>query len=723
VNPTTGSEVAMDAFCLPGGAPHHPLGRYLDRELSWLDFNERVLALAERRSLPLFERVKFLAIFSSNLDEFFQVRVGGLKMQLDARIASGEPDEGTIGMELSGIGSRVRELVAHAGDVFSRQLVPELSAASIRLPRRDELDDDDRAFLDRMFDGEIFPHLTPLAVDPAHPFPYISNLSLNLAAVVRAPGELTRRIAWVKVPPDVRRFVVLPDGGGLLPVEEVIAGRLSALFPGMEILDHFPFRVTRNTDYDVDLDADDMVAAVESVLRRRRRSETVVRLEVDASMSDEALGVLRRELRIGENDIYRVDGLLDLGRLWSIASSDRPELKLELWKPVTKNRIASVAQSGTPDLLSVLRDGDLLVHHPYDSFETSVEAFVESAAGDPAVVAIKLTLYRTSTAESRIMEALISAAQEDKQVVCIVELKARFDEEANIGWSQRLEDAGVHVVYGIVGLKTHAKLCLAVRADDDGLRRYAHIGTGNYNPDTAQLYEDVGLFTADPGLTADVSDVFNLLTGHSRAETFRTLLVAPGGMRSGLLELIRGQASAEGRIAIKLNGLADPEVIDALYEAAGAGARIDLYPRSICCLRPGVSGLSETIRVRSLVGRYLEHSRVFRFGSGQQAAYLIGSADLMQRNLDRRVEVLAPVSDQALRKRVDEMFDLLGADDTLAWELMPDGRWRPPSGARGINAQTRLEKLALTRARRIAAVTTPVVERLPLKGLASGSNR
>ncbi len=705
MNPSSRPGVAVDGVRLLGAAPLHAPGRYLNRELSWLDFNERVLALAERRSLPLLERAKFLAIFSNNLDEFFQVRVGGLKMQLEAGITASGPDDDTTGEKLGGIGSRVRELVAHAGDVFSRQLVPELAAAGIRLSSQDELDDDERAFLDRMFDEEIFPLLTPLAVDPAHPFPYISNLSLNLAVVVRAPGELTRRIVRVKVPPDLPRFVVLPDGGSFVPVERVIARRLPALVPGMEILDHFPFRVTRNADYDIVLDGEgDMVAAVESVLRQRRRSEMVVRLEVDAAMSDEALYLLERELRIDENDVYRVDSLLDLGGLWSFASFDRPELKLEPWTPVTKNRLASIKHSAALDLFSVLRDGDLLVHHPYDSFETSVEAFVEQAARDPAVVAIKLTLYRTASTESRIMEAVIHAAGQGKDVVCIVELKARFDEETNIGWAQRLKDAGVHVVYGIIGLKTHAKLCLAVRAEEEGLRRYAHIGTGNYNADTAQIYEDVGLFTADPEMTADVSDVFNLLTGHSLQHEFHTLLVAPAGMRSGLLELIREQASADGRIAIKLNNLADPELIDALYEAAQAGARIDLYPRSICCLRPGVAGLSETIRVRSLVGRHLEHSRVFRFGSGDKAQYLLGSADLMQRNLDRRVEVLAPVSDQALRKRLDEMFELLDADDTLAWELTPDGTWRPPSGARGINAQSQLEELALTRARRIAAV-------------------
>jgi polyphosphate kinase len=700
-----GAEVAADRAPLLATAPDRAPGRYLNRELSWLDFNARVLALAQRRSLPVLERAKFLAIFSNNLDEFFQVRVGSLKMQLEAGIAASGPDHETTGQKLSGLGFRVRELVADASRIFAEQLVPQLAAAGIHLSNWDELDDDDRAFLDEMFDADIFPILTPLAVDPAHPFPYISNLSLNLAVVVRAPGELTRRIARVKVPAVLPRFVVLPDGERFVPVEQLIARRLSALFPGMEIVEHFPFRVTRNTDYDIDLDgADDMVAAVESVLRRRRRSEIVVRLEVDAAMSEEALGLLERELRLEESDVYRTAGLLDLGGLWAIAALDRPEVKLEPWTPVTQNRLAAIEQSATLDVFSVINDGDLLVHHPYDSFETSVEAFIEQAARDPSVLAIKLTLYRTSAAESRIMESLIAAAGEGKQVVCIVELKARFDEEANIGWAQHLEDAGVHVVYGVVELKTHAKLCLVVRAEEPGLRRYAHIGTGNYNPETAQIYEDLGLFTAEQETTADVSDVFNLLTGHSRQRRFRSVLVAPTGMRTGLLELIHRQASADGRITMKLNSLADPELIDALYEAGQAGARIELITRSICCLRPEAPGLSETIRVRSLVGRYLEHSRIFRFGEGREATYLFGSADLMQRNLDRRVEVLAPVRDPALRARIDELLEVLVADDVLAWHLTADGTWQPPSGRGTLNAQARLEELALARVRRIAAV-------------------
>jgi polyphosphate kinase len=681
-----------------------PDGRFLNRELSWLDFNEHVLAFAERRSLPVLERAKFLAIFSDNLDEFFQVRVGSLKMQLEAGIATAGPGEEPAAEKLRAIGSRARELLVRRSVVFADHLVPDLAAAGIRLSNWDELDADDRAFLDAMFDEQIFPILTPLAVDPAHPFPYISNLSLNLAVIVRAPGELTRRIARVKVPKLLPRFVVLPDGERFVPIEQLIARRLTALFPGMEIVEHFPFHVTRNTDYDIELDGkEDMVAAVESVLRRRRRSPLVVRLEVDSSMSDEALSLLERELRLDDDDVYRIDGLLGLSGLWAIAGLDRPNLKFEPWAPVTQTRLVSNDDS-TPDLFAVIREGDVLVQHPYDSFETSVEAFIEQAADDPSVLAIKQTLYRTSTAESGIMEALLRAAAEGKQVVCIVELKARFDEESNIGWAQQLEDAGVHVVYGVVGLKTHAKLCLAVRNEGGTIRRYAHIGTGNYNPETAATYEDIGLFTADPDVTADVSDAFNLLTGYSRQQEFRTLLVAPSGMRAGLLELIRAQASPEGRITLKLNSLVDHELIDALYEASRAGAQIELIARSICCLRPEEPGLSETIRVRSIVGRFLEHSRVYRFGSGPEATYLFGSADLMPRNLNRRMEVLAPIRDSALRARVDEMLDVLAEDDTLAWELSSDGTWRRRDSGGTVNAQTRLEDAALARARRIAAV-------------------
>ena len=681
-----------------------PAGRFLNRELSWLDFDERILAVAQRQSLPVLERAKFFAIFSDNLDEFFQVRVGSLRMQLDAGLRAQDSEDENIRQRLDKISVRVRELVARRDAAFADQLVPDLAAAGIRLSDWESLDADDRVFLDDLFDEQLFPVLTPLAVDPAHPFPYISNLSLNLAVVVRVPGELTRRIARVKVPQSLPRFVVLPDGERFVPLEQLIARHLSALFPGMEVVEHSPFRVTRNTDFDIDESEDDMVAAVESVLRRRRRSTIVVRLEVDSSMSEETLSLLVRELGFEASDVGRANGLLDLRGLWSIAGLDRPELKQEPLKQVTQTRLVSMDDSGSPELFGVIREGDVLVQHPYDSFDTSVEAFIEEAARDPDVLAIKQTLYRTSADVSGIMKALIRAAGEGKQVVCIVELKARFDEEANIAWAQQLEDAGIHVAYGVVGLKTHAKLCLAVRREGGEIVRYAHIGTGNYNRETAAIYEDLGLFTADPQITADVSEVFNLLTGYSRQQEFRPLLVAPTAMRAGLVELIRGQASPEGRIAMKLNSLVDPELIDALYDASQAGARVDLIVRSMCCLRPQVPGLSENIRVRSIVGRFLEHSRIFRFGAGPDATYLFGSADLMQRNLDRRVEVLAPVRDSALRGRLDEILSALELDDTLAWELSGDGTWLAPTETGTVNAQTLMEEAALARARRVVAV-------------------
>ena len=681
-----------------------PAGRFLNRELSWLDFDERILAVAQRQSLPVLERAKFFAIFSDNLDEFFQVRVGSLRMQLDAGLRAQDSEDENIRQRLDKISVRVRELVARRDAAFADQLVPDLATAGIRLSDWESLDADDRVFLDDLFDEQLYPVLTPLAVDPAHPFPYISNLSLNLAVVVRVPGELTRRIARVKVPQSLPRFVVLPDGERFVPLEQLIARHLSALFPGMEVVEHSPFRVTRNTDFDIDESEDDMVAAVESVLRRRRRSTIVVRLEVDSSMSEETLSLLVRELGFQASDVGRADGLLDLRGLWSIAGLDRPELKREPLKQVTQTRLVSMDDSGSPELFGVIREGDVLVQHPYDSFDTSVEAFIEEAARDPDVLAIKQTLYRTSADVSGIMKALIRAAGEEKQVVCIVELKARFDEEANIAWAQQLEDAGIHVAYGVVGLKTHAKLCLAVRREGGEIVRYAHIGTGNYNRETAAIYEDLGLFTADPQITADVSEVFNLLTGYSRQQEFRPLLVAPTAMRAGLVELIRGQASPEGRIAMKLNSLVDPELIDALYDASQAGARIDLIVRSMCCLRPQVPGLSENIRVRSIVGRFLEHSRIYRFGAGPDATYLFGSADLMQRNLDRRVEVLAPVRDSALRGRLDEILSALELDDTLAWELSGDGTWLAPTETGTVNAQTLMEEAALARARRVVAV-------------------
>jgi polyphosphate kinase len=671
---------------------------YLNRELSWLEFNARVLALAEDAALPLLERLKFVAIFAQNLDEFFQVRVSGLQEQVEAGVSKRSPDGRTPAEQLQGIRERAQELSDKAAELFAAELVPALEKERIKIVRSvDALDPADLAYLEQEFTERIFPVLTPLSVDPAHPFPYISNLSLNLAAMVRDPMTGVRRFARVKVPPLLPRFVPLPDGERFVPLETVIAAHLDRLFPGMELVAHNTFRLTRDADLEVEEDeAEDLLEAIRSVLRRRRRGANPVRLEIDEMMSDEVLELLRRELDLEESEVVVTPGLLDLGGLWSLVELDRPELKQEPWVPVTQPRLSN--GEGPPDLFGVLRAGDVLVHHPYDSFASSVEAFVEQAARDPAVLAIKQTMYRTSAQESPIIRALIRAAELGKQVVALVELKARFDEEANITYARELEQAGVHVVHGVVGLKTHAKISLVVRREAGGVRRYAHVGTGNYNPVTAKLYEDIGLLTADPEIGADLTDLFNLLTGYSRQRDYRTLLVAPHYLRPQMIELIRGQGRPGGRIVLKMNALVDPDMIDALYEASGAGADIDLIVRSICCLRPGVPGLSERIRVRSLVGRYLEHSRIFRFGEHDEVTHYIGSADLMQRNLDRRVEALAPVSDPALAARLDQVLEVLMQDDTLAWTLGLDGTWTKIRGERGIDAQQRLQELAVERA-------------------------
>ncbi len=678
-------------------AVHEP--RFINRELSWLEFDARVLELAQDASPPLLERIKFLAIFASNMDEFFQIRVAGLQEQVEARVVKTSPDGLTPAEQLDGIRLRAQELMVAAASLFIVELVPALEKERIRIVRSLQgLDPSDLDFLDREFGERIFPVLTPLSVDPAHPFPYISDLSLNLAAIVRDPTTSVRRFARVKVPPLLPRFIVLPDGERFIPLEVVIESHLESLFPGMEIVSFHAFRVTRDADVEVEEDeAEDLLEAIQSVLRRRRRGASPVRLEVDETMSPEVLELLRRELDLQESEVYVLPGPLDLGALMSLYSLDRPDLKQQPWTPVTQPRLAD--GDGSPDLFAVIRDGDVLVHHPYDSFTTSVEAFVGQAARDKDVLAIKQTLYRTSTQESAIIRALIRAAELGKQVVALVELKARFDEEANISYARELEKAGVHVVYGVVGLKTHAKVSLVVRREAGGIRRYAHVGTGNYNPVTATLYEDIGLLTADPEIGADLTDLFNLLTGYSRQQHYRTVLVAPDFLRPRIRELIHEQAREGGRIVLKMNALVDPDVIEALYEAAQAGARIDLIVRGICCLRPGVPGLSETIRVRSLVGRYLEHSRIFRFGEGEDAIHYIGSADLMQRNLDQRVEAVVPVPDEALCARLDEMLDVLLQDDTLAWTLGRDGAWSKVPTERGVNAQERFQEMAVERAR------------------------
>ncbi|MFP5310575.1 MAG: polyphosphate kinase 1 [Actinomycetes bacterium] len=695
--------------------------RHLNRELSWLSFDERVLEIAAAPTTPLLERAKFLAIAASNLDEFFQVRVAGLKEQVAMGIAPTPPDGMTPKQQLAAIGEHVRIMTDRMSTLFHDVLVPALEAEGIRFCDVGKLDDDDRAHLDTVFEQRVYPVLTPLAVDPAHPFPYISNLSLNLAVVVRDPITHETRFARVKVPPILPRFVVLPDGERFVPLEQVIAGHLDRLFPGLEIVEHHAFRVTRNADMVVEEEeADDLLQAIETELIRRRFGR-VVRLEVEPDMPDATLGLLTRELDIHPDDVHVSAGPLDLAGLSSLLQLDRPDLLFEPFTPTTQPRLT--AQAGEElDLFGVVRNSDVLVHHPYDSFATSVTAFIEEAARDPDVLAIKITLYRTSGPGSPIVRALMEAAREGKQVVALVELKARFDEERNIEWARALEEAGVHVAYGVVGLKTHTKVALVVRSEQGRIQRYAHLGTGNYNDKTARIYEDVGVLTADPDVGADLSDLFNVLTGYSRQSSYRTLLVAPTSLRDRLTELIRREAEADdGHIVVKCNNVVDEDIIEELYAASAAGTRVELVVRGICTLRPGVPGLSENITVRSLVGRYLEHSRILRFGSRARGHdYLIGSADLMPRNLNRRVEAVLPVTDPRLQGRLQEILDVLLADTELAWVLCPDGAWEkvPPTGE--LDAQARLQDLALDRTRPRRVGTTEEVLDVPSLVTAAG---
>ena len=701
-----GSPGALDAPAAPQ-SPSQSLAvpgpeRFSNRELSWLEFGSRLLELADDQSVPLLERVKFLAIFSEGLDEFFQVRVAGLKDQIEAGLRARAPDGLRPSEALQAIAARVRELMDRQGRIFMDQIAPQLGEAGIRLSAWSSLDDDDRAYLVEVFEHQIFPVLTPLSVDPGHPFPYISNLSLNLIVRVGDPVSGEERVARVKVPPLLPRFVVMPDGERFVALEQIIAAHLATLFPDMVIGEHYAFRVTRNADLSIEEDeADDLLSAIEMELRRRRFGRAV-RLEVASDMSEDMRDMLMHELDLGANDTFASDAPLGLGGLWAVHALDRPELHEEAWAPMTPPPLAN-AGNEPADLFAVLRERDVLVHHPYDSFTTSVDAFIAQAAADPDVLAIKQTLYRTS-GDSPIVASLIAAAESGKQVAAVVELKARFDEQANILWARALEEAGVHVVYGLVGLKTHSKAALVVRREEDGIRRYCHLGTGNYNPRTARQYEDLGLLSADPDLAADVGDLFNFLTGYSRYARYRKLVVAPVSLRSRVLELIEAEAAVgtEGRITIKVNGLTDPDVIDALYAASAAGVPIDLVVRGVCGLRPGVPGLSETIRVRSIVGRFLEHSRIYRFGgsAGRPLTLLLGSADLMERNLDRRIELLFPVTDPELQARVLEVVELNLADDTNAWALGPDGTWTRLECHNGVSAQRRLQELARERARR-----------------------
>ena len=661
------------------GVYSHPVDpRFVNRELSWLDFDERVLRLATEPGLPLLERVKFSAIFSSNMDEFFQVRVAAMKDQVAAGITKPLADGMTPTEQLSAVLVRVRELAARQQRVLLDVLLPQLSREGIEICPWSDLTAEEREHCGRLYEERVFPVLTPLAVDPAHPFPYVSNLALSLAVIVRDPKSGEERFARVKVPTVFPRLIALPTSGRFIPVEEVIESNLASLFPGMEIVDAVAFRVTRNADLTVeDEEADDLLQAVEMELRRRRFGRAV-RLEVEEGVSPEMLEVLVDEHDLEPVDVVMVRGPLDLTCLWQVHALDRPDLKDDPWVPVTAGRLAA-AQDADRSIFSVIRERALLVHHPYESFASSVEEFLSQAADDPKVQSIKMTLYRTS-GDSPIAQHLIRAAERGVQVAVLVELKARFDEAVNVTWAKAFERAGVHVVYGVVGLKTHAKCVLVVREDSDGLRRYAHFGTGNYNSRTARLYEDLGYFTCEPEITADAAQLFNHLTGYSRDVDYKSLVVAPEHLRSRMTELIRREADcgSSGHITMKLNSLADVSVIEELYAASQKGARVDLVIRGICSLKAGVPGLSENIRVRSVLGRYLEHSRIYRFANGRgagQPLHLIGSADLMGRNLDRRVEVLTPLTSVRHQEWLDHTLDVLLADECPSFEMRADGTW------------------------------------------------
>jgi polyphosphate kinase len=666
---------------------------YTNRELSWLDFNDRVLQLAEDDSVPLLERVKFLAIFVSNLDEFFMIRVAGVHDQVDARIDARGPDGLSPLETLKGISEKVRDLDRRHSRQFHSVICPELSRQGIRVVNCDESGAPDEVIA-RHFREQIFPVLTPLAIGPGRPFPYISNLSLSLIVRLRDPELDHDSYARVKVPKEVLPRFVEISKNTFIPLEDVIARHLDVLFPGMEIISHDLFRVTRDADFEVNDEADDLLAAVEDELRRRRFGE-VVRLEVGAGMDPALRSRLIEWLSVEELQVYDVEGLLDMSDLWQIVGVDgRPELRLPPWTPVVHPAFTSAAGGAdeTTDVFTPMRDGDVLVHYPYHSFHASVERFVEQAVQDPDVLAIKVTVYRTSD-DSELVPSLIRAAELGKQAVCLVELKARFDERLNIQWSRALEQAGAHVVHGIPGLKTHAKAILVVRRERGGVRNYVMIGTGNFHAKNARLYEDFGLFTTDRDLGQEVANLFNTLTGWGHPVPERKVLIAPGTLRTGLIEEIdrtiaAHRDGAETRIVMKINALVDRRCIQALYRASQAGVRVDLVVRGICCLIPGLEGISETINVVSVVGRFLEHSRVFAFFRGEERTYYIGSADLMPRNLDTRVELVAPVDDSALQAELDDTLERSLADDSNAWVLGPDRRWsRRTGGTRSVHRE------------------------------------
>ena len=668
--------------------------RFTNREISWLDFNARVLASAEDPTTPLLERVKFLAIFASNLDEFYMVRVAGLKRRQSMGLLVRSADGLTAAEQLAMINEKAQGLVHRHIRCFTDDIQPALRAEGIEIVTHEQLSDDEKKRMDEHFLRNVFPVLTPLAVDPAHPFPYISGRSLNLAAVIREPGSQVERFARVKIPSNMDRLIKVGKER-FLPLESLISANLRDLFPGMEIVDSHPFRVTRNADLDVEEDRDeDLLQALERELARRRFGPAV-RLEVTGEMDDKVLDLLTRELEVDPGDVLVVPGVLDLSSLWAIVRVDRPDLKDDPFVPGSPTRLAKA-----DSFFDVLRDGDVLLHHPYDSFATTTQKFIEQAASDPQVLAIKQTLYRTS-GDSPIVHALINAAEAGKQVVVLVEIKARFDEEANISWARKLERAGCHVVYGLVGLKTHCKTALVVREEGGMLRRYCHIGTGNYNPKTARQYEDLGLLSADPEIGADLTDLFNVLTGYSGQKFYRKLLVAPHGVRSGLVDRIEreadhARAGRKAHILIKTNHIVDEASIDALYRASQAGVKVDLIIRTNCSVRPGVPGLSENIRVRSIVGRFLEHSRVAYFYNDDRPEVFMGSADLMHRNLDRRVEVLVRVDDSTAKRQIVGRVKRLMDDDIIGWDLHSDGTWTNSSdGAGGLMVDAQEERIRL----------------------------
>lgn len=680
----------------------------LNRELSWLAFNARVGELAADKNIPLLERVRFLAIFAGNLDEFFQVRVAALLDQVAAGISTQLPDGRKPRQQIADIRSVVLKLVARQEDILVNQVFPELANDGILVQDFNQFGEVEKAEISEWFRSRIFPMLTPLAVDPGHPFPYISDLSLNLAVVVRNPIDRERRFARVKVPNTLKRwsaFKVGSDGFRLVSLESVLAAHLDHLFPGMEIVESVPFRVTRNADLTLADEAEDLLTAVELELRRRRFGRAV-RLEVASEVSDETLDLLLRELDLEPEDVYRQSAPLDATGLHSIIDTERSAKAWPHWSGIKEPNLISEGESAS--IFSSLRDKDVLLHHPYSSFSSSVVQFLRQASRDKRVLAIKVALYRTS-GDSPVIDALVDAAERGKQVAVLIEVKARFDEEANIGWARRLEQAGAHVAYGIVGLKIHSKIAMVVREETDGIRRYCHIGTGNYNERTARIYEDLGILTADPDVGDDLAMLFNYLTGYSRVRDYRRILVSPEMLRSRIYELIDNEiasnenASGAGKMILKMNSLVDTAMIERLYKASAAGVEIDLIVRGICCLRPQVPGLSENIRVRSIVGRYLEHSRIYHFANGggpNKGKTYIGSADLMRRNLDHRVEVLLEVDDPAIELRLAEVLEANLADDSLAWLLDGEGVWtraESQSGKVAGNVQEALQELARER--------------------------